>query len=113
MRVWADGWLAAPRPTRYGPGDVTPSFPTAPPSRRNMWPLPPWQERAQCRDARPNRDYDPFFDREGYEEALALCADCPVRRTCLAEAMTFEAGARRRYGIRGGRMAEQRERVTA
>ncbi|MGH3875314.1 MAG: WhiB family transcriptional regulator [Pseudonocardiaceae bacterium] len=41
--------------------------------------------------------------------ALAVCADCPVVKACLAEALEYPAAEQ--YGVVGGRTAEQRRAV--
>lgn len=57
-----------------------------------------WRERSQCL----NLDTNMFFDR--YEEDTDLryaiddlCKKCPVRKECLADAVTM-----REWGVRGG-----------
>ncbi|MZD10406.1 WhiB family transcriptional regulator [Streptomyces sp. SID5785] len=69
-----------------------------------------WHEHAACRTSR-YRDVDPdlFFpepdEMDRIHAAKALCAQCPVRRTCLDAAL--ENGDRE--GIRGGMSEEERE----
>ena len=66
----------------------------------------PWLVFGACRDADP----DLFFPttREETDQALAICASCPVRPECLAYAL--EAGER--FGIWGG-LTEKRRRKLA
>ncbi|MEV1026639.1 WhiB family transcriptional regulator [Streptomyces sp. NPDC050264] len=69
-----------------------------------------WQEHAACRTTRHHEvDLDLFFpepdEMDRIHEAKALCAQCPVRRTCLDAAL--ENGDRE--GIRGGMTEEERE----
>jgi WhiB family redox-sensing transcriptional regulator len=63
----------------------------------------PWLVFGACRDADPNL----FFpsNREETEQALSICASCPVRPECLDYAL--EAGER--FGIWGG-LTEKRRR---
>jgi hypothetical protein len=59
-----------------------------------------WATRAACAGA----TLDDFFEERATAYALALCARCPVRSECLAEAMAAEGGANAagRHGIFGG-----------
>ncbi|WP_030895810.1 WhiB family transcriptional regulator [Streptomyces sp. NRRL F-5053] len=69
-----------------------------------------WHNRAACLPT-PANPVDPelFFPEpdeiDRIRAAKALCAPCPVRRTCLDAAL--EAGDRE--GVRGGMTAEERE----
>ena len=76
--------------------------------------LPPiegnWRERAACRAADPEL----FFPQVGAPDEVAqtvaakrLCAACPVRQVCLADAMAWEDPARR-VGVFGGLAADER-----
>jgi WhiB family redox-sensing transcriptional regulator len=64
-----------------------------------------WRDAAACRYVPPGI----FFpDREdGQHTALAICAACPVRATCLRTAV--DAGER--YGIWGGVDTAERKRL--
>lgn len=69
-----------------------------------------WRDRAACL----GHDDDTFFpdrgDTTGTDEALRVCATCPVTTQCLDAALTEEgnlAGAYR-HGIRGGTTPDQR-----
>lgn len=62
-------------------------------------------DRAACRDMGP----DAFFDDT--EDTLALCAGCPVRHECLADAL--ERPRDDDYGIRGGVTHATRRRLPA
>jgi WhiB family redox-sensing transcriptional regulator len=44
-----------------------------------------WRDRASCRDIDPNLFFPPPGDRGA--KAKAVCASCPVRRQCLADAL--------------------------
>lgn len=79
-----------------------------------------WLERAACRGMAPvavdgRQPRHPFYPGRGRhtEEAIALaiCAGCPVRQECLDDALQYERGAWRLFGIRGGLTADQRERL--
>ncbi|MGV9312095.1 WhiB family transcriptional regulator [Streptomyces sp. NPDC003691] len=67
-----------------------------------------WQDQAACRTS-PHTDPELFFpapdDTDRIAAAKALCARCPVRRTCLDTAL--ENGDR--DGIRGGLTEEERD----
>ena len=70
-----------------------------------------WRERAACLGKSletfyPNRQHGNLASLE----ALSICERCPVRKPCLAEAMTDELGhgLACRHGIRGGLTAQQR-----
>ena len=57
-----------------------------------------WERQAACK----GMDVGLFFDHEEDQsepapEALAACARCPVRDSCLDEALRFEP-----FGVRGG-----------
>ncbi|MFF4520480.1 WhiB family transcriptional regulator [Streptomyces bluensis] len=69
-----------------------------------------WQGRAACRSTEHHPvDLELFFpepdDLDKIATAKALCAQCPVRRTCLDAALEN----RDRDGIRGGLTEEERE----
>jgi len=66
--------------------------------------VPEWRARAGCR-GRVDLDFiDPRTPAED-AECRALCADCPVREQCLAEAL----GNGEAWGIWGGLDADERE----
>ncbi|MEV5953758.1 WhiB family transcriptional regulator [Streptomyces sp. NPDC051987] len=64
-----------------------------------------WAQYAACRGL----DLEEFFTeaRTGMRQAKRVCAVCPVRRSCLAEALQAEDGSAR-YGIFGGLTAAER-----
>ncbi|MDI3330269.1 MAG: WhiB family transcriptional regulator [Micrococcus sp.] len=70
-----------------------------------------WKMLAECGPG----DTELFFSKDPVEKraALAICADCPVARECLAEAMSQERGVdlHGRYGIRGGTTPVERREL--
>jgi WhiB family redox-sensing transcriptional regulator len=65
-----------------------------------------WRWRAAC--ARPGVDPELFFPEGGRPEpAKRICARCPVREACLADAIA----TRDEYGIRGGTTPIERRRL--
>jgi WhiB family transcriptional regulator, redox-sensing transcriptional regulator len=65
-------------------------------------------------------DRDLWFSRDGEteaswsirsREALAICAGCPVRQACLAEALSFPMS--QQHGVFGGMTERQRRRLLA
>jgi hypothetical protein len=76
--------------------------------RRRM--EPGWHAEAACRDA---DDPDAWFPArtarpEQIAEPLGICAECPVRRSCLAAGLVG-----REYGIWGGATEAQRDAALA
>jgi WhiB family transcriptional regulator, redox-sensing transcriptional regulator len=73
---------------------------------RAVAPEPPsFVEAAACRTA----DAEVFFSQDEtlQQEALQLCAACPVRRDCLEHALTNGE----QYGIWGGTREGERRRL--
>ncbi|MDQ8708242.1 WhiB family transcriptional regulator [Streptomyces sp. LHD-70] len=71
-----------------------------------------WHEHAACRPTdHHDVDLDLFFpepdEMDRIHQAKSLCAQCPVRRTCLDAALENND----REGIRGGMTEEERERL--
>lgn len=66
-----------------------------------------WALRAACRGI----DLEDFFteSRTGVRRAKSICAGCPVRRRCLAEALRAEDASR--YGVYGGLTAAERTKL--
>ena len=67
-----------------------------------------WRDEASC------LGYDPlwWFPAEwtrARPEVFAICAGCPVRDECLADALTWPVGVDRAGGIRGGVTASARQ----
>ena len=69
-----------------------------------------WRDRAACRDT-VAADYDPFFadTADLQAEAIAICANCPVRDDCL----TFAVRTGQQYGIWGGQPQQLVRRLIA
>ncbi|WP_406056284.1 WhiB family transcriptional regulator [Streptomyces sp. NBC_01077] len=70
-----------------------------------------WRTRGLCRDEDPELFFpDTAADRRA---ALAVCARCPVRERCLAEALAEEGGRNThgRHGIRGGTTPTGRQKL--
>ncbi|MBU8549757.1 WhiB family transcriptional regulator [Streptomyces sp. Babs14] len=71
-----------------------------------------WRDLALCATT-AHRGVD-FFphpgDQQGAAKAVSVCADCPVWRDCLTDALRTEGGSRPEYrhGIRGGLTAYER-----
>lgn len=68
-------------------------------------PTTSWQAEAACHDA----DAEPFFsqDERVQQQALEICAGCPVRRECLEHALAHGE----QYGIWGGTREGERRRL--
>lgn len=67
-----------------------------------------WRWQAAC--ARPGVDPELFFPAPGergkVDRAKRICAGCPVRGACLADALAVSGSLD--YGIRGGTTREER-----
>lgn len=71
---------------------------------------PAWRERAACRGTDGAR----WFAETARARAwcLAVCAACPVREECYAQAMAEERySSGRRSGVRGGALPAERQAV--
>jgi WhiB family redox-sensing transcriptional regulator len=73
-----------------------------------------WREQAACFGI-PTREYDPWFATgktasSEYDVARRVCADCPVRRLCLEDALRTEAEGPESdvHGVRGGLTPNER-----
>ncbi len=68
-----------------------------------------WRRRAAC--AAPGVDLELFFPERGGTAAPAkrLCARCPVKAPCLADALAMPPGLDE--GIRAGTTREERRRL--
>jgi WhiB family redox-sensing transcriptional regulator len=64
-----------------------------------------WRQRAACKGVDPDIFY-PSSDEEA-EEAKSICAQCPVRETCLEYALAN----RERDGVWGGATERERRRM--
>ena len=73
-----------------------------------------WQLRTDCRDENMagSCDIDPDSrPSDANRAALAICESCPVRESCEDFALAME-GAWPRWGIWGGTLPRDRERIT-
>jgi len=71
--------------------------------------IPEWHKDAACRKY---DDPDMWFPERGDSKlrtarALWICANCPVRKECLDEALSKNE----KHGIRGGRTTQMRSRM--
>ena len=66
---------------------------------------PGWRTQAECRDG---IDPEAFYDFDRYPEAIAACASCPVRSSCLHDALLDERNDALFWGVRGGLLPEER-----
>ena len=73
-------------------------------------PGPDWRTRAACLDRDPETFFPHPSDRDGEDEAVAVCRRCPVEADCLDEAMDAETyrSTSDRHGIWGGKTPQQR-----
>jgi hypothetical protein len=99
-----------PRPWRGDPGDICAALDLDPAEvlrrRLRRFAPPAWHADAAC----AGQPVDVFFPAAGKSAAaaLAICDNCPVRSTCLAEAI---ADPGLDYGVRGGMTARARRRA--
>lgn len=56
-----------------------------------------WQEHAVCTDVNPNI----FFDPNRYDDALAVCKGCPVKKPCA------QLGRGQADGVWGGKIHQR------
>jgi WhiB family redox-sensing transcriptional regulator len=86
-----------------------PAATAAPPASIEFSPLSParWRQRAAC--AAPDVDPELFFPEKGGAAGPAkrICADCPVKAPCLADALATHD----EHGIRGGLTVRERRRL--
>src|SRR5438270_899253 len=66
--------------------------------------LPGWQAMGACRSTGDDTWFPEDTDTTGKTEAVDLCSFCPVRRSCLAHALTTGE----EYGVWGGTTELQR-----
>lgn len=73
-----------------------------------------WRDSAACRDVDLSPDHDPFYapfgqsdETQDWLEARAICATCPVERTCL-DASFVEERPVNVAGFRGGKTPAER-----
>ena len=69
-----------------------------------------WRDDASCLGL----PVEMFFPRGKVDpQVIKLCSGCPVKQRCLAEAMREEREAYKRYGVRGGLNARERDGLEA
>jgi WhiB family transcriptional regulator, redox-sensing transcriptional regulator len=73
----------------------------------DVGPIGDWADQAACRDADLATFFPPVGDRRTYLAAVAICADCPVRRACLDYAIENRIG----FGVWGGLNVDRRRRL--
>ncbi|WTW96576.1 WhiB family transcriptional regulator [Streptomycetaceae bacterium NBC_01309] len=66
-------------------------------------PAPGWETRARCTPADAAE-----FDGDGTPEGRALCAACPVARSCLEDALETNPDPEQQVGYQGRRKPDQR-----
>jgi WhiB family redox-sensing transcriptional regulator len=66
-----------------------------------------WRKQAACRGLDVEVFYPASEDEADAAEAKAVCADCPVRQTCLEHALAH----REREGVWGGTTERERRRI--
>lgn len=66
-----------------------------------------WWEDAACRGMDPGLFFPERGDMAAVNRARRICAECPVRKECLADALAFAD----RWGVRGGLSERQRKRL--
>ena len=73
-----------------------------------------WTTKAACRGEDPETFFPEIYYRSDFErfkelrdKALGFCARCPVRETCLLEALRNNE----RHGIWGGTLRHERDRM--
>lgn len=88
--------------------NMAPTITATAPEASEAWHAVAWMEEAACIGRDPELFYS--FDKDEEALALAVCRSCPVRETCLADAMEEEGGKRTaaRFGIRGGLLPNER-----
>lgn len=69
-----------------------------------------WRDQALCREADPDEFVPDVCHPTLVADLKAICDRCPVKTTCLSEALAEEHGlpAQLRSGVRGGTKPRQR-----
>lgn len=67
-------------------------------------PRPAWLHRTVCRPEHANIFFPDATTPKDFDEAKQICAECPVAKECLNEALLWEGKAipKFRFGVRGG-----------
>ena len=66
-----------------------------------------WMARARCRGLSPAEFFP--FDGSGVEHAKSLCAECPVRVSCLEHALANGID----HGVWGGTSERERRKIAS
>jgi hypothetical protein len=73
-----------------------------------------WIDQADCAQVPLADGADPWFPLHetaaGYRDARMICAECPVRRECLTDALARET-KHTRHGMLGGLTPSERARI--
>ncbi len=74
--------------------------------------LPEWRRQAACASADPGLFHPPdgWIGQLAMQAAKQVCAGCPVRSDCLADALAWERPTDR-HGVLGGLTAAERARL--
>ncbi|MGK5730219.1 WhiB family transcriptional regulator [Streptomyces sp. URMC 124] len=69
-----------------------------------------WEASARCREIGPDLFEPSSYTKQDVAEAKKICARCPVRKPCLADALHREAGLpqQSRATVRGGLTPRER-----
>ena len=72
-----------------------------------------WTHHALCKGADPNIFFPEVLgdQKNGliWEEAKAICQDCPVKIDCLKSELPYEQASGRRNGVWGGMTPKERD----
>ena len=88
--------------------DPTERAPTVEPVDETIEEIDPqrWWEGAACRGLDPEMFFPARGDSRGLQEALAVCATCPVTEPCMEEGLVGE-----RWGIWGATSERERRKI--
>ena len=67
----------------------------------------PWRAKAACQGLEPDIFYPVSEDDADAEAAKVVCAECPVRESCLEHALAV----REKDGVWGGATERERRRI--
>jgi Transcription factor WhiB len=69
-----------------------------------------WRSQARCLGVGPSMFYAERGQPSIIARAMHICANCPVRAECLADALASEIPSEL-FGVRGGRTPDQRRAI--